>query len=572
MFEAPLTFAEAEAMLTARLDTPTALRHKEIAALWDDEFRSRAFFSARVTEATVLSELHRRAQDVLDGKMTGKQAVELLRDYFVGPGADALAAMGFAPKRDARTIGELASLPRLQLIIETNVRMAQECGHYQQWAESAVYWRYGIWRCGYAEEHREEHLARDGRAYAFEHPIWTQSPPGGEFNCHCWREIASEDDIRELGIEPEPLSSPFQPSSLGFDPSRGMAEPPPFGKRVRPEYREKAAGKINAFIAGKGSGQARPSLPTEESKSQPGSPATPKPSHPRIVNRFAGHGNFVNNVTNPTIKEAVDIAQKAIAEITDAEFPPFNSVHRLMTSLEVKGQAEGVLGFHQRIDSKGGVAWHDIAIKPFCPYPIITDIHGMVHAYIDAGTIRKKEVKKIFKLIKSTATYKNSETEMQGTYGESNVAEWVTRAVTWSWVVRSADEKIIKESICIANDPNYSESVVWKGFGRRSATDNKADLKLEGEIMKLTPKTLFGKLKRKLGFSDALPENIPDPTKPGDPGYDTIKVFLGLTRKELDYYCPKFTGMTADEYLASVERVQEQIASKKPGEGQIPLM
>jgi hypothetical protein len=260
VFEAPLTFAEAEAMLTARLDTPTALRHKEIAALWDDEFRSRAFFSARVTEATVLSELHRRAQDVLDGKMTGKQAVELLRDYFVGPGADALAAMGFAPKRDARTIGELASLPRLQLIIETNVRMAQECGHYQQWAESAVYWRYGIWRCGYAEEHREEHLARDGRAYAFEHPIWTQSPPGGEFNCHCWREIASEDDIRELGIEPEPLSSPFQPSSLGFDPSRGMAEPPPFGKRVRPEYREKAQEKINEHLA-KGDVPTTPATP-----------------------------------------------------------------------------------------------------------------------------------------------------------------------------------------------------------------------------------------------------------------------------------------------------------------------
>lgn len=106
----------------------------------------------------------------------------------------------------------------------------------------------------------------------------------------------------------------------------------------------------------------------------------------------------------------------------------------------------------------------------------------------------------------------------------------------------------------------------------RSSVGNRTDFGREKEIMKLTPKTLLGKLRRKLGFSDTLPENIPDPTKPGDPGYDTVKVFLGLTRKELDYYCPKFTGMTADEYLASVERVQEQIASKKPGEGQIPLM
>ena len=264
MFEAPLTFTEAEAMLSARLDTPTALKYKEIAATWDADFRHRAFFSARVTEATVLSELHNRVQAVLDGKMTDKQAVALLRDYFVGPGADPLAKMGFAPKAGARTIAELASLPRLQLIVETNVRMAQECGHYQQWAESAAFYRYGIWRCGYAEEHREEHLARDGKVYAFDHPIWTQSPPGGEFNCHCYREIASEDEIRALGLTPEPPSSPFEPSSLGFDPSRGMADPPPFGKRVRPEYREKAQEKIDDLLAGGETAVGPAAVPEEE--------------------------------------------------------------------------------------------------------------------------------------------------------------------------------------------------------------------------------------------------------------------------------------------------------------------
>ena len=68
MFEAPLTFTEAEAMLSARLDTPTALKHKEIAATWGADFRHRAFFSARVTEATVLSELHNRVQAVLAGR------------------------------------------------------------------------------------------------------------------------------------------------------------------------------------------------------------------------------------------------------------------------------------------------------------------------------------------------------------------------------------------------------------------------------------------------------------------------------------------------------------------------
>jgi plasmid stability protein len=256
MFEAPLTFAEALAELNSRLDTPTALKYRQIVAAWDADMRARAFFSARVTEAGVLSELHNKVQAVLDGKMTDKQAVALLRDYFVGSGADPLARMGFAPphngpeKIGARSIDELASLPRLELIIETNLRMAQECGHYQSWAESASYWRYGIWRCGWAKEHREEHLAREGRVYAFDHPIWTQSPPGGEFNCHCYREIASEEDIQRLGLTPEPLHSPFTPSSLGFDPSRSLRQPPPFGRRVRPEYADSAQRKIDAFTKG----------------------------------------------------------------------------------------------------------------------------------------------------------------------------------------------------------------------------------------------------------------------------------------------------------------------------------
>lgn len=240
MFEAPISFVEAESMLKARLDTPTALKHVEIAETWDADFRQRAFFSARVTDAAILSELHDKVQAVVDGRMSNKQARALLREYFAGPGADALGRMGFAPERDARTLGELSSIPRLDLIIETNVRMAQEVGHYQSWAEHADYFRYGVWRCGWAKEHREEHLARDGKVYRFDHPIWTQSPPGGEFNCKCYREIASDEDIERLGLKPEDAGAPFEPSSLGFDPSRAMRDPPPFGKRVRPEYQERA--------------------------------------------------------------------------------------------------------------------------------------------------------------------------------------------------------------------------------------------------------------------------------------------------------------------------------------------
>lgn len=213
-------FVEADEYLAARLLRVTSMTHKELSKAWDDQTRYSYFFLARVTDPIVLARIRDDVAMVLAGYGTNRQGRALLREYFAGPGADALERMGFAPERDARTLGELSSSPRLDLIIETNVRMAQEAGHYLGWSEDAAYYKWGIWRCGYAEKHRHEHKARDGKAYGFNHPIWTQSPPGGEFHCHCYREIASDDDLHQLGITPEPMDSPFEPSSIGYNPAR----------------------------------------------------------------------------------------------------------------------------------------------------------------------------------------------------------------------------------------------------------------------------------------------------------------------------------------------------------------
>jgi hypothetical protein len=247
VFYHPITFKEAAESLGKRKQTPTLLKAKELAQMWSDDARAKAFFSARVASATILSELHRRAMQVVDGEMTDAQARNLIRRYFVGPGAKPLQNLGFAPKEDATGVAQLASAARIELILETNVRMAQEVGHYQQWAEFRDTYKYGIWKCGYSKEHRVEHLARDGRAYAFDHPIWTQSPPGGEFNCHCYRVLATEEDLEEMGIKPEKTGSAFQRSSLGFDPSRGFREPPEFGKRVLKEYKDIAKRQIEQY-------------------------------------------------------------------------------------------------------------------------------------------------------------------------------------------------------------------------------------------------------------------------------------------------------------------------------------
>lgn len=240
MFDQPISFKEADQALARRLDKTTYLTSREIALAWNADARARAFFSARVANATILSELHNKVEAVVGGQMTKAQAHNLIRRYFAGEGADALAELGFAPPREATGMAQLASVNRVQLILDTNVKMAQEVGQYKQWAAQRDIYKYGIWKCGYAKEHRQEHLARDGKAYAFDHPIWTLSPPGGEFGCHCYRMLVREEDLDERGLKPEPMDTPFVPSSLGFNPARGIRKPPEFGKRVRKEYKDKA--------------------------------------------------------------------------------------------------------------------------------------------------------------------------------------------------------------------------------------------------------------------------------------------------------------------------------------------
>lgn len=218
MITAPISFREADRLIASREPTPTARTHRQIVASWSDGMRARAFFAARCTNAAILAQLKTLTEKIVAGRMTQGQAVRLVREMFAQD-ADALAAMGFAPKEDAHGVAELASVARLNLIFYTQTRMAQEKGHYEQWQRIRDKFPYAVWHCGYAHEHRAEHLARDGRVYAFDHPVWTQSPPGGEFNCHCWREVITERQLRERGLVPEPLDSAFRPSSLGFDPS-----------------------------------------------------------------------------------------------------------------------------------------------------------------------------------------------------------------------------------------------------------------------------------------------------------------------------------------------------------------
>lgn len=99
---------------------------------------------------------------------------------------------------------------RLKLIYETNVASAYAAAHYQ--AQMSVkkqfpYWRYKTMDDGLV---RASHKALHNRVFRADDPIWDEIYPPNGFNCRCWVEELTEEEVASLGVEvekPEPAGA-----------------------------------------------------------------------------------------------------------------------------------------------------------------------------------------------------------------------------------------------------------------------------------------------------------------------------------------------------------------------------
>jgi hypothetical protein len=102
------------------------------------ELRERAFFSARTTNAQYLSKLQELVTRALSPETAGP-------GEYVDPGTFRLEArsfldsIGYEPDENKRGgLQDLSSDMRLDLVRETNMRMAQEFGHFEQGQDEAI--------------------------------------------------------------------------------------------------------------------------------------------------------------------------------------------------------------------------------------------------------------------------------------------------------------------------------------------------------------------------------------------------------------------------------------------------
>lgn len=130
IFDAPLPFKDAIESRAVRRVLPTELRTRLLQEI-PAELRERAFFSAGVTNAQFLEEANSKIDKLLAGnadRATMRLELKQLLDR-----------LGYKPfEGEEGTLTDLSSDDRLNVILDTNLQMAQGYGNWKQGQDAAI--------------------------------------------------------------------------------------------------------------------------------------------------------------------------------------------------------------------------------------------------------------------------------------------------------------------------------------------------------------------------------------------------------------------------------------------------
>jgi hypothetical protein len=171
MIGSPIPFVEALQSRAVKKIFPTSLSSAELENL-PAAFRERSMFSARTMNADYLKEIAARVERIL-------HPTTQFRDdgtpYTAGLDQatarselkDILAKIGYAPDPEEKgTLKDLSSDARLNLVLETNVRMAQGYGYWAQGQDAEVldlYPAQELYRAEARKEERDWGISANGR-------------------------------------------------------------------------------------------------------------------------------------------------------------------------------------------------------------------------------------------------------------------------------------------------------------------------------------------------------------------------------------------------------------------------
>jgi hypothetical protein len=248
ILDSPVPFKEALQSRAVKKIFPTAMGSGELAQL-DAAFRERAMFSARTMNQSYLQEIADRVGKILNPstgtREDGTQFTEGM-DFATARTElkDILRGMGYsAEPGEEGTLKDLSSDARLDLVLETNVKMAQGYGYWQQGQDPEVLEVYPAQELFRAEERKEPRdwptrwleaaraVGDDGALRAFinshrmiarkDSPIWVQISrfglPYPPFDFNSGMDIRDVDRETAVDLEVMGETDLIEPQDRGFD-------------------------------------------------------------------------------------------------------------------------------------------------------------------------------------------------------------------------------------------------------------------------------------------------------------------------------------------------------------------
>lgn len=198
----PMTFDQAQDFLRRKQPVTTTKGSRELSL--DPEFpaqvRAQAFFSARVASTNVLGRLQAEVEAFTAGDVDMATARMRLKRFLASEGyqPDDVADQEDA-QNELRSLENLASTRRLDLLLRQNARMAQAMGERMVSLDPDIVARWPYFRYHSRGDARAGHKALDGLVLRKDDPFWLTHTPPWEFGCRCWLEDADEDDAQAAG-------------------------------------------------------------------------------------------------------------------------------------------------------------------------------------------------------------------------------------------------------------------------------------------------------------------------------------------------------------------------------------
>jgi len=253
-FIAPLPFQEA----IDKLDDKSLIGSQLSSSEWSDvpvELRDRAFFSSRVESVQQLQRMQNLIGDFLAGERISNGPNETLlsvgsRAAFVNQMQQYLAASGI--DRTTGDLHDITSQPRLGIIFDTQVRSAQDFGHWKQGMDPDLLDAFPAQRfirVQDVKEPRQSHEQYQDQVYLKTDPIWQLvinhdfGVPWGPWGWGCGHDV---EDVDRPTAERLNLLRPgqrLQPSKFGFNHNLGASI-----KRLDPDLVDKLRGAFGNQI------------------------------------------------------------------------------------------------------------------------------------------------------------------------------------------------------------------------------------------------------------------------------------------------------------------------------------